>query len=125
MNEIKTIIDQLITFSFCPFNPNANLCHMRYLKDIVIDETTKKLKKLANDNNTILGRIIMFPVNNSYSIYLISNIRGNNVDVVWLDYEKGIKDNKLTEYGELSINYINYIIKQNEKAGLMLTPKFL
>ena len=125
MNEIKTIIDQLITFSFCPFNPKADLCEMRYLKDVVINEITNILKKLANDNNTILGRIIMLPVNNAYAIYLISNIRENNVDVVWLDYEKGIKDNKLTEFGELSVSYVNYIIKQNEEAKLILSPKFL
>ncbi len=121
MEKIKEHIDYIILLSFIGINPNADLTEMRCYKNIIIDYYAGMLLNLARENNTILGRVIRFPVGNSYALYLISNIRNDKVDIVWINYgfglQDGLKDDRFTEYGEISLEYAMSKVQEEEALG--------
>jgi hypothetical protein len=115
MELIKKKIKDLINFSFAESQPDENISLAKTIKKVLIEHIVNELKILSKENNTILGRVIKFSVNDSYAYYVIVNIRDVNVDIVWLDYGKGYQNLKFTEFDTIPFDYANEKVQKEDE----------
>jgi hypothetical protein len=78
------------------------------------DKLTDELEVLAKQNKTILGRIVRFPMEDSYAVYIITKINIRTVVLTWIDYMDGWVDDRCGKKCNININYANnYITSQD------------
>lgn len=70
------------------------------------DEIMSELKKLAQEENTLLGRIIKFPKADSYAMYVITKVNKKTVRVDWFDWCDGWVDDRCGYAATVDIDYV-------------------
>lgn len=87
----------------------------------------KECEDLARENGTVLGRIIKFPMCDSYAFYIVTKLNKKTAKINWINYGDGYMDKRIDEEGLIDINYVlddvrgqdvlNEIFKQKEKSN--------
>ena len=70
------------------------------------DRLMNELKELARKHNTVLGRVIKFPMADSHAYYVVSNIMGSKVEVTCLRYCDAWQDDRIGSEGMLRKSYV-------------------
>lgn len=70
------------------------------------DSLMDELKELARKHNTVLGRVVKFPMADSHAYYVVSNIMDSNVEVTCLRYCDAWQDDRLGSEGMLPKSYV-------------------
>jgi hypothetical protein len=101
MKELRSKIQELFTISRKPSNGWNEMKTKLKLQDALI----KELETLARAQKTLVGRILKFPMADSYALYIITKELRANVHVQWLDYCDAWRDGRLGDSGNVDINY--------------------
>ncbi len=78
------------------------------------DKYIYDLKELAKQNNTLLGRIITFPMADSSAMYVITKINKKSVRLTWVDYCDGWVDSRLGKLGSVNMWYAKQMIDNQD-----------
>lgn len=70
-------------------------------QDAMIDE----LEKMAKPEKTLLGRIVKFPMADSYAMYVITKVNAKTVRITWLDYSDAWVDDRVGKEANLDRTY--------------------
>lgn len=118
MNEIRNKMTELITLN--PTNENTfdslTFTHMTQQERLM-----SKLNELARAKNTLIGRIIKRPFNNSYAYYVVTEINKdkNKITVRWINYCDGWQDDYFGEGGDFQLNRVQNIIATEDELSTM------
>lgn len=92
---------------------------MRKLKQQ--DEMVEDLRLWALKCNTMLGRIVTFPMADSYAMYVVVQVKKNVALVKWIDYCDGWQDDRLGNNGHLPLSYIEEKVRGEDKLHEMFS----
>lgn len=95
MNEIEPI------YKWNSDEPNS-IKNIMKRQDSIMDE----LKLLAKKHNTLLGRIIKFPMADSYALYVVTKVNKTSVRLTWVNYCDGWQDDRIGYESNIDINYV-------------------
>jgi len=87
------------------------------------NQLMNEIKVLAKKYNTIWGRILKFPMADSYALYIIIGMNKKTVTVHWLNYCDGWKDNRLGVYGKLDMAYAMSTIHGEDRLEELFSKK--
>ena len=74
----------------------------------------KECERLAREQKSLLGRIIKFPMADSYAFYVITKVNRKTVRLEWIDYCDGWMDSRIGEGGLIDIEYVENDVKNQE-----------
>jgi len=69
------------------------------------EKLINELKVIAKANKTLLGRVMHFPLADSYALYVITEINATNVQVSWIRWNDAWQDDRLGDAGSLPLEY--------------------
>ena len=69
------------------------------------DSLMVECEKLAKEKGTLLGRIIRFPMADSYAYYIITKVNKKTVKLNWINYCDGYMNKRIGEEGLIDIQY--------------------
>jgi hypothetical protein len=81
------------------------------------DEMVDELRTLAMEQNTMLGRIMKFPMADSYALYVITHMKKNVAILKWVDYCDGWQDDRLGLGGPLPLSYVEERIRGEDSIS--------
>jgi len=111
MKKIKEKIKDLMSISKKEFSEFGQGFEAVKAKLAAQDEIMSELKKLAQEENTLLGRIIKFPKADSYAMYVITKVNKKTVRVDWFDYCDGWVDDRCGYAAMIDIDYATQKVK--------------
>jgi hypothetical protein len=89
---------------------------------IIID----KLRILAQQEASLLGRIIKFGSRDGYAIYVITKVFPRTVQIDWLNYGDGWSDARCGHQALLDIDYAKaYTDFEDHQGGVLPLPKII
>jgi hypothetical protein len=76
----------------------------------IIDE----LKALAKVDKTYVGRIVQFPVADSYALYVVTDVKSKIAEIHWIDYCDGWIDDRCGKECTIDLKFvIDYVNHQD------------
>lgn len=106
MQEIQNKIKELLTVSVEVPYEDPDWIQKKDRQREAQQTLINQLKKLAKDNNTLLGRIIRFPMGDGESLYLITRIQKTKATVQWIPWIDNWIDDRLSSSGTLPLDYV-------------------
>lgn len=106
MKAIQLKIQELITLSrkLC-MNWGEIEAKMK-AQDALIEELTA----MARARKTYIGRILKFPMADSYAMYVVTASLKTKVHVQWLDYCDGWQDARIGASGKVDLKYARSVL---------------
>ena len=74
-------------------------------KMAVQDNLMKQMETLAKEEKTLRGRIIRFPMADSYAVYVITKVNKKTVHISWIDYCDGWVDDRCGKECKINLDY--------------------
>ena len=123
MKTLKYKINQLLS---------ANVETGEVIRDIIElmdyqNSLMNECERLAKEKGTLLGRIIRFPMADSYAYYIITKVNKKTVKLNWINFCDGYMDRRIGEEGLIDIDYalddvhgqdmLSEIFKRKEKSN--------
>lgn len=90
MKEINIKIKELLLVSAL----TADTMDESIIKTKRQDEIINELKILARETKTLIGRILKFPCQDFYALYIILTVNRSTVGIRWIDYCDGLQDDR-------------------------------
>lgn len=109
MEKIKQKIVELIRLSNKKFDDFGKGWDAIKAKSDAQNALMDELRELAVANDTMLGRIIKFPVADGYAMYVITKVNKKTVRIVWIDYMDGWVDQRCGYEAAMDINYAKQV----------------
>lgn len=112
MNDIEPI------HSFNSTSPNSwrNLLKQQ---DKLMDE----IEELAIKHNTILGRIVKFPMGDGYAIYIITKVNKKSARLTWVKYCDAWQDDRIGYEANVDIDYVKQKVAQRDALNKLFRNK--
>jgi hypothetical protein len=129
MKRIQRLIALLLAFNTIEIPKDKNyferllgmLGKMRQ-QGIVID----KLRMLAKQEGTLLGRIICLGIGEFKCFYVITKVYPKTVQIDWLNYGDGWSDARAGHQALLDIRYAKaYVDFEDNQGGILPKPKII
>lgn len=105
MQEIQNKIKELLTVSRPISTHDPEWSKKRDEQHKAQTVLMNELKALARQHNTMLGRVIEFPVADGEALYLVTKLNARTVTVEWLTWYDDWVDDRLGYKGTLPIDY--------------------
>ena len=125
MKRIQALIVLLLAFNKIEVNKDNDyiINHLEKLRKqhIFMD----KLSKLSENENTLLGRIIMFGSHDHIAVYVISNVFNKTVQIDWLNYCDGWSDARCGHQAILDKNYAQKIVNLKDHWDDTIKPQII
>jgi hypothetical protein len=126
MKRLERLIALLLAFNTIEVLKDKNyfqhLLEKMRQQGIVID----KLRILALQEGTLLGRIIKFGDINGYAIYVITKVYPRTVQIDWLNYGDGWSDARCGHQALLDIKYAKaYVDFEDHQGGILPKAKII
>lgn len=81
------------------------------------------IKKLVKEKKTIVGRVIKFPMADSYAYYIITKTTLKTATLVWFDYCDGWQNDRLGCSGNVDIDYAIKRVNGEDKLEEIFSKK--
>ena len=99
-----------------------NLLEKMRQQGVVMD----KLRTLAQQEGTLLGRIIKFGSHDGYAVYVITKVFRKTVQIDWVNYSDGWSDARAGHQALLDIEYAKAFIDfEDHWGGTLPKPKII
>lgn len=70
------------------------------------DKLMDELEVLAKEANSLIGRVLRFPMADSYALYVVTRVYKKTVKVRWIQWCDAWQDDRLGVEGNLDYNYV-------------------
>jgi hypothetical protein len=112
MNVIKNKIQELLTVSASDVKGD-NFTSFKEKMDRQ-DTIMNELKTLAKNADTILGRIITFPMADSSAVYVVTKVNKTTARLDWVDYCDGWVDSRCGKSCNVNLQYVRDTIRNKD-----------
>jgi hypothetical protein len=115
MKEIKAKIAELLIVSIAPTYDRWNFKEIREKmkrQNQIIDE----LKVLAKAEKTLVGRIVQFPVADSYAMYVVTGVNPRTARLQWIDYCDGWMDNRCGKESNVDLKFVTEYVNHQDSV---------
>ena len=126
MKRIERLIVLLLSFNTIEIQKGKDyfehLLGIMRQQGIVMD----KLRTLAQQEATLLGRIIKFGSHDGYAVYVITKVFRKTVQIDWVNYSDGWSDARAGHQALLDIEYAKAFIDfEDHWGGTLPKPKII
>jgi len=126
MKRIERLIVLLLSFNTIEIQKGKDyfehLLGIMRQQGIVMD----KLRTLAQQEATLLGRIIKFSHNDGYAVYVITKVYRKTVQIDWIKYGDGWSDARAGHQALLDIEYAQAFTAFEDKwTGTLPKPQII
>ena len=90
MKKMNDKIKELLMIS----ELTADTMEESVIKTNRLSEIMNELKTLAKKERTLIGRILKFPCQDFYAMYVILTVNRSTVGIRWIDYADGLQDDR-------------------------------
>jgi len=87
------------------------------------DKLMSEMETLAKQEKTLLGRIIRFPMADSYAVYVITKVNKRTVRILWLDYCDGWIDPRCGKEANLNLEFATSTVNGRDALDKLFSKK--
>lgn len=82
-----------------------------------------EIEELSRKHNTLLGRIVTFPVADGHAYYIITKVNKNTARLTWINFCDGYGCEFIGNESNVDINIVKQKIKQRDCIISLVTTK--
>lgn len=82
-----------------------------------------ELEKMAIQHKTILGRVIRFPMGDSYAFYLVTKINKSSARLTWIKFCDAWQDDRIGYEANVDLKYVMQKVKQLDVLNEMFSKQ--
>jgi hypothetical protein len=85
------------------------------------EKLMNELEELAVQHKTILGRVIRFPMGDSYAFYLVTKINKTSARLTWIRFCDAWQDDRIGYEANVDLKYVMQKVKQLDALNAMFS----
>jgi hypothetical protein len=106
LKELIAMNDIEPAYNWGSKDPNA-IDNIMKRQDKLMDD----LKTIARAHNTLMGRIIKFPMADSYALYVVTKVNKRTVTITWVRYCDAWQDDRIGYENNIDIHYVTQRVR--------------